>query len=83
MKKVHLIKQTFVSSLWNSFSVKGRADFVLKEKLKLLKEALRKWNYEVFGILDLEVDKSITTVNELENLEEEGKVKNFVVFPKL
>ncbi|CAL5202623.1 unnamed protein product [Lathyrus oleraceus] len=52
------------------------------EKLKLLKQALRNLNKEVFGILNLELDKAILTVNELENLEEEGKVENADVFSK-
>lgn len=72
----------FVSSVWNSFSVKGREDFILKEKLKLLKEALRKWNKEVFGFLDLEVDKAVSFANKLELLEEGGIVDNVDLFSK-
>lgn len=71
-----------MSSVWNSFSVKGREDFILKENLKLLKEALRKWNKEVFGFLDLEVDKAVSSVNKLEFLEEGGRVDNVDLFSK-
>lgn len=37
----------------------GRSDFVLKEKLKLLKVSIKKWNDEVFGRLDLVVEECV------------------------
>lgn len=37
----------------------GQSDFVLKEKLKLLKVSIKKWNEEVFGRLDLEVEECV------------------------
>jgi hypothetical protein len=40
----------------------------LKEKLRLLKECLRKWNREVFSILDLNIDKSVKDLNAIEGL---------------
>ncbi|XP_057425790.1 uncharacterized protein LOC130719169 [Lotus japonicus] len=39
----------FVLDSWSSFQVQGRGIFVIKEKLKLLKAELKKWNVEVFG----------------------------------
>ncbi|KAI5435689.1 hypothetical protein KIW84_022205 [Lathyrus oleraceus] len=42
-----------------------------------------KWNNEVFRILDLEVDKAISTLNEMVILEEEGKVVNASIFSKV
>lgn len=36
----------------------------------------------VFDFLDIEVEKTISTINELENLEEEGKVENDVILSK-
>lgn len=36
----------------------------------------------VFGFLDIEVEKTISTINELENLKEEGKVENVVISSK-
>jgi hypothetical protein len=39
----------FVEDCWKSFNVQGKKAFVLKEKLKLLKEQLKQWNREVFG----------------------------------
>lgn len=48
--------QLFIKKKWQSFKVKGLGDFVLKEKLRLLKISFRKWNVEVFGWLDLKVE---------------------------
>ncbi|PNX74944.1 cysteine-rich receptor-like protein kinase, partial [Trifolium pratense] len=58
----------FVKRSWNSFHVKGKKAFVVKEKLKLLKECLKSWNKEVFGILDLNIDKTVQELNEVEGL---------------
>jgi hypothetical protein len=49
----------FVEKSWKSFDVYGKKAYVLKEKSRLFKECLRKWNREVFGILDLNIDKSV------------------------
>ncbi|XP_058783622.1 uncharacterized protein LOC131658332 [Vicia villosa] len=42
--------------------VEGRGDFVLKEKLHLLKERLKWWNKVVFGIIDLEVEEGVKDI---------------------
>lgn len=39
--------------------VKGRSNFVIKEKLSQLKEILRRWNKDVFGKIDLEIEDGI------------------------
>ncbi|XP_058725573.1 uncharacterized protein LOC131596854 [Vicia villosa] len=49
----------FVEGEWKSLKVEGRADFVLKEKHRLLKDKLKKWNKEVFGKIDLDIDKDV------------------------
>ena len=36
--------KSFVSSKWRSFQVEGRGGYVIKEKLKLIKVALREWH---------------------------------------
>jgi hypothetical protein len=41
---------------------------VLKEKFRLLKECLRKWNREVFGYLDLNIERTVKELNDLEGL---------------
>lgn len=38
----------FVKQEWGKLRVAGRSDFVIKEKLRQLKDSLRRWNYEVF-----------------------------------
>ncbi|XP_058775462.1 uncharacterized protein LOC131649721 [Vicia villosa] len=48
---------TFVEKEWAVLEVSGRGDFVLKEKLRLLKATLRRWNLNVFGKHDLEIEK--------------------------
>jgi hypothetical protein len=58
----------FVERSWKSFNVQGRKAFVLKEKFRLLKDCLRKWNKEVFGILDLNIDKTVKDLNDIEGL---------------
>jgi NADH:ubiquinone oxidoreductase subunit len=36
--------KNFVSSKWRSFQVEGWGGYVLKEKLKMIKVALREWH---------------------------------------
>lgn len=48
--------------------VPGRGDFVLKEKLRLLKERLCWWNINVLGRIDLEIEESILNLNEADGL---------------
>ncbi|XP_058741126.1 uncharacterized protein LOC131613476 [Vicia villosa] len=56
----------FIESEWNKLKVVGRSDFVLKEKLRLLKYSLRKWNVNVFGKVDLEIKEGVEEINELD-----------------
>ncbi|PNX59162.1 cysteine-rich receptor-like protein kinase, partial [Trifolium pratense] len=60
--------KNFVDSSWKSYNVKGKKAFVLKEKLKMLKESLKSWNKEVFGILDLNIEKTVKDINDFEGL---------------
>ncbi|MCH82956.1 LINE-1 reverse transcriptase like, partial [Trifolium medium] len=59
---------SFVEKSWKSFEVHGKKAYVLKEKFKLLKECLRKWNREVFGYLDLNIEKTVKDLNDIEGL---------------
>ncbi|XP_058734137.1 uncharacterized protein LOC131605849 [Vicia villosa] len=43
--------------------VEGRGDFVLKEKLRLLKDKLKEWNKEVFGRIELELEECVREIN--------------------
>jgi hypothetical protein len=62
---------SFVENMWKGFSAHGKKTFVLKEKFKLLRDALRKWNREVFGILDLNIDKTVKELNVIESFLDE------------
>ncbi|KAL8518744.1 hypothetical protein ACS0TY_009924 [Phlomoides rotata] len=42
----------FFENKWAGYKIEGWSGFVLKEKLKLLRQDLKKWNKEVFGIMD-------------------------------
>ncbi|XP_058776524.1 uncharacterized protein LOC131650829 [Vicia villosa] len=53
----------FVEKEWKSLKVEGRGDFVLKEKLRLLKDKLRIWNKDVFGRIDLEMEDGASKMN--------------------
>ncbi|XP_058777150.1 uncharacterized protein LOC131651507 [Vicia villosa] len=53
----------FVEKEWNEIKVEGRGDFVLKEKLKLLKSRLKWWNKVVFGKIYLEVEEKVREIN--------------------
>jgi hypothetical protein len=55
-----------VKNTWESLNVQGKNAFVIKEKLKKLKDALKAWNRDVFGILDLNIDKTVSDLNEIE-----------------
>ena len=46
-----------VRSWWESYNVLGAPNFFLANKLKLLKNDLKKWNVEVFGNVEDRVKK--------------------------
>ncbi|XP_058786822.1 uncharacterized protein LOC131661328 [Vicia villosa] len=54
----------FVKKEWISIKVEGRGDFILKEKLRILKDKLRWWNINVFGRFDLAVEENVRILNE-------------------
>ncbi|PNX97198.1 cysteine-rich receptor-like protein kinase, partial [Trifolium pratense] len=58
----------FVENLWGNLQVGGKKAYVMKEKLKKAKEELKKWNKEVFGVLDLNIEKTVQELNEVEGL---------------
>lgn len=62
----------FVQDNWSSFQVEGRDYYVLKEKLKMLKEKLRRWNREVFGFKVLLIENLVRDLNEVERVAAEG-----------
>src|ERR1044072_2046451 len=62
----------FVNESWGELRLQGRGIFVLKEKLKLLKEKLKVWNKEIFGDLNLKRKDLIARLNELDKQVEDG-----------
>ncbi|CAK8573052.1 unnamed protein product [Lathyrus sativus] len=58
----------FVKEEWSSFCVTGTATFIFTKKLQLLKERLRWWNSNVFGVLNLNVEKEVDILNEIEKI---------------
>ncbi|KAI5430646.1 hypothetical protein KIW84_035018 [Lathyrus oleraceus] len=67
-----------VSDIWINTSRRGKASFILKEKLLAVKSKLKSWNKEVFGLLDLNVEKVVGALNSLDlvvaDLAEDGIV---------
>ena len=59
-----------VRSWWDSYNVLGAPSFVLANKLKLLKNDLKKWNMEVFGHVEDRVRKLWKYLSDLEMIEE-------------
>jgi hypothetical protein len=60
-----------VKGEWESYDVGGWMGYVLKEKLKRLKGALKKWNKEVYGNVD---SKIAALVGEIEELDLKGEL---------
>ncbi|XP_058775098.1 uncharacterized protein LOC131649352 [Vicia villosa] len=53
----------FVEKEWKNLVVHGRGDFILKEKLRLIKYKNKKWNKDVFGKIDLETEEGVHDIN--------------------
>lgn len=60
----------------NSFNIKGNEAYVIKDKLKSLKEKLRHLNKEVFDWIDLSIDNTVKDLNEIEFAVGKGKEAN-------
>ncbi|KAI5401883.1 hypothetical protein KIW84_066372 [Lathyrus oleraceus] len=58
----------FVEKEWLALCVVGRSDFILKEKLRLIKGRLRMWNVEVFSHFNMELEEANDTINEMDEL---------------
>ncbi|XP_058733490.1 uncharacterized protein LOC131605112 [Vicia villosa] len=72
----------FVEKVWRSIKVEGRSDYILKEKLRILKSSLRMWNEEQFGKFDLGIREDIQKINLADTLLiscQEDMVKEVVV----
>ncbi|KAF5186636.1 hypothetical protein FRX31_023777 [Thalictrum thalictroides] len=61
-----------IKEWWNSFQVEGRASYKWWMKVKLLKDKLKVWNREEFGVVE---DKIKLRVELIENLDKKKRVK--------
>lgn len=61
-----------VSSCWNSFRVSGKAYFILKEKLKMLKARLKEWNKEQRNRLEKETEIAALVISRVDKKGEDG-----------
>ncbi|RZB71032.1 LINE-1 retrotransposable element ORF2 protein [Glycine soja] len=66
--------KSFIVEEWKKIQITGRKAYVIKEKLKIIRESLKKWNKEVFGWLDLNIENIVADMNELDRGIEEGCV---------
>ncbi|KAK9912795.1 hypothetical protein M0R45_036636 [Rubus argutus] len=57
---------SMVKSAWSSFTVSGCPQYILQQKLKLLKVVLKDWNHSVFGNVDLNVDLARANLEEIQ-----------------
>ncbi|XP_058784900.1 uncharacterized protein LOC131659770 [Vicia villosa] len=64
----------FVEKEWLALSVEGRGEFVLKEKLKLLKSRLKWWNINIFGRIELEMQEGIKDMNAMDEWDAETSI---------
>ncbi|XP_058765931.1 uncharacterized protein LOC131639452 [Vicia villosa] len=53
----------FVEKEWRKMKIEGRGDYVLKEKIRLLKASPRRWNEDVFGRFDLLIEDGVKRIN--------------------
>lgn len=61
---------------WKFMQIIGLGSFNVKENLKRLKEQLNKWNKEVFGILDLNIEKIVKHLSAIEEMAANDEVVN-------
>ncbi|KAL8547271.1 hypothetical protein ACS0TY_006841 [Phlomoides rotata] len=60
----------FVKEKWRSYNVEGWGGFIVKEKLKLLKNDLKEWNSCIFGNLDTAIENHKQVIQELDIIDD-------------
>lgn len=63
-----------VSEKWEAFEVNSSACFVLKEKLKYLKNEMKRWNRECFGNIDSSINNIVEDIKVLDDKGERGDI---------
>ncbi|OVA11527.1 hypothetical protein BVC80_4229g1 [Macleaya cordata] len=59
-----------LKSWWESFEITGRPSSLFWKKLNLLTDKIQTWKYEEFGRLNTKIQDSLSTITELDSLEE-------------
>lgn len=65
--------ERFVSDKWKELRVQRWGSFVIKEKLKLLKQHLKVWNTRSFGNMD---DKIQQATKDIKQLDDKGELRS-------
>lgn len=60
----------FVSKAWNGYSIHGWGAFVLKEKIKKLKDDLREWNRTEFGPIERRIEELRNELQRLDTMDD-------------
>ncbi|XP_058761354.1 uncharacterized protein LOC131634746 [Vicia villosa] len=55
--------KAFAESSWKNIQVEGNQAYVVKEKFKLFRNILRRWNKEKFGRIDLNIQEATKKIN--------------------
>ncbi|CAL0314041.1 unnamed protein product [Lupinus luteus] len=66
----------FLEGEWESLRVVGRSSFVFKEKLKILKGSLKRWNRDHFGVLDRKISDQVDIINLIDGKGSSGALSN-------
>jgi hypothetical protein len=68
-----------VARTWNKGASKGWMTRVVREKLKAVKEALKKWNSETYGAMELNIPSLMASIQDLEVM---GEVRDLSAVEK-
>jgi hypothetical protein len=68
-----------VARTWNKGASKGWMTRVVREKLKAVKEALKKWNSETYGAMELKIPSLMASIQDLEVM---GEVRDLSAVEK-
>ncbi|GKV32054.1 hypothetical protein SLEP1_g40687 [Rubroshorea leprosula] len=60
-----------IKEVWGSANIQGWAGFQLKEKLKLTKEALKRWSKTLLPVIDAKINKATTEIAQIDKKGEE------------
>ncbi|GKV27152.1 hypothetical protein SLEP1_g36355 [Rubroshorea leprosula] len=55
-----------IKDVWNKANIQGWVGFRLKERLKLTKEALRKWNQNLVSDIDNKINKAVAEIAQVD-----------------